>query len=181
MTTDQADKVESEARAWGWVAHLRSGGTTPWRDWTSQGERNGRALPGAQQLEVLRRLNQLSTPIDPTLVDRVLGASAPGRGRPDLLLAGVAPSSRFGPPPVDPGDLAVEELLRILSGLLADELAAHEPPAPRVPAFVRPWRTRYRLLGDPWLTDPARAELIARGRPPGGGAAAPWSSGHPPT
>ena len=48
-------------RAWGWVAHLRSGGTTPWRDWAEDGDPHGRILPGAQQLELLRRLNETGT------------------------------------------------------------------------------------------------------------------------
>jgi len=75
------------ARAWAWVAHLRSGGTTPWRAWTAADApdrdrfaRGGRYLPGAQQLELLRRLNAAGRPTA-SLVDRVLNASAPGRGR----------------------------------------------------------------------------------------------------
>jgi hypothetical protein len=36
---------------------------------------------------------------------------------------------------------------------------------------ARPWRRRYRLVGDPWLADPLRAELVRRGRPPGGSGA----------
>ena len=109
-TPDPSERAqhEHEARAWGWVAHLRDGGTTPWSSWgTSAGadEQSGRYLPGAQQLELLRRLNELHLP-SPELADRVLGASAPGRGRPDLGLVGVLPESAFGPPPVDPLELA---------------------------------------------------------------------------
>ena len=47
------------ARAAAWVAHLREGGTTPWAEWT--GTVDGPTppvLPGAQQLELLRRVNQ---------------------------------------------------------------------------------------------------------------------------
>jgi hypothetical protein len=36
------------ARAWGWVAHLRAGGTTPWLAWTDAAPATGRVLPGAQ-------------------------------------------------------------------------------------------------------------------------------------
>jgi hypothetical protein len=53
------------ARAWGWVAHLRTGGTTPWSQWQDPAppaEQGGRYLPGAQQLELLRRLNLLGPP-----------------------------------------------------------------------------------------------------------------------
>jgi hypothetical protein len=154
-------------RAWGWVAHLADGGTTPWRDWTQEGGPGGRVLPGAQQLEVLRRLNLAGRP-GPALAGRVLRASAPGRGRPDLELAGAVDRLRFGPAPVDPADLPDDELLRVTAGLLAEDVVAAGPPAPRRVATRRPWRTRYRLVGDPVLADPARQELIARGRPPGG-------------
>lgn len=155
-------------RAWGWTAHLREGGTTPWRDWTADGEPRGRVLPGAQQLELLRRLNAAGRP-SPDLATRVLDASAPGRGRPDLELAGAVERLEFGPPPVDPADLPDDELLRVLAGLLAEDVVATGLPEPaRAARPVRPWRQRYRLVGDPVLADPRRRDLIARGRPPGG-------------
>jgi len=154
-------------RAWGWVEHLRQGGTTPWRDWSVQGPARGRVLPGAQQLELLRRVNLAGAP-SATLVERILTASAPGRGRPDLELAGAVERLRFGPAPVDPADLATHELIRVATGLLAEDLvAAGTPERPAAP-WARPWRTRYRLAGDPVLTEPLRAGLTARGRPPGG-------------
>lgn len=156
-----------ERRAWGWVAHLRDGGTTPWRDWAGDGDPSGWALPGAQQLELLRHLNGVGRP-DAQLATRVLEASAPGRGRPDLELVGAAEVHRFGPPPVDPGDLPVDELIRVATSVLADDLVAAGVPEHRVEGSRRPWRTRYRLVGDPWLADPRRTALIARGRPPGG-------------
>jgi hypothetical protein len=157
-------------RAWGWVEHLRAGGTTPWRDWSGTGPAGGRILAGAQQLELLRRLNEVGHP-GPRLVERVLAASAPGRGRPDLELAGAVARPRFGPPPVDPADLPDDELLRVAANLLAEDVVAAGPAPETTPGWVRPWRTRYRLLGDPALADPWRAELVARGRPPGDRAA----------
>lgn len=174
------------ARATAWVAHLRSGGTTPWAEWT--GTTDGaapRVLPGAQQLELLRRLN-LAGPVPATLAERVLMASAAGRGRPDLELVGSRPPSDFGPPPVDPADLPAEELLRVAALLLAEDLAADGAAADaaaddlrrlaavavqrlrRRGALLRPWRTGYRLVGDPWRADVLRRDLVARGRPPGG-------------
>lgn len=156
-----------DRRAWGWVAHLRAGGTTPWLGWTGDGEEGGRHLPGAQQLELLRRINQTARP-SAALATRVLEASAPGRGRPDLELVGAVEPLRFGPPPVDPGALPVDELLRVASGLVADDVVAAGTPDPPTPKTPRPWRTRYRLAGDPWLTEPMREALLARGRPPGG-------------
>ena len=162
-----------ERLAWGWVAHLRDGGTTTWRDWraaapdaTRAGESRGRYLPGAQQLELLRRLNLVGRPTA-ELASRVLGASAPGRGTPDLELVGADEGSAFGPRPVEPLDLPDAELTRVATGLIADDVvAAGRPPEP-VPGTLRPWRRRYRLVGDPWLADPVRAELVRRGRPPG--------------
>jgi hypothetical protein len=166
-TTEDVER-EHEARAWGWVAHLRDGGTTPWSAWgTAAGadEQSGRYLPGAQQLELLRRLNQIRLP-SAELADRVLGASAPGRGRPDLGLTGVLQESAFGPPPVDPSDLPADELVRVATALIAEDVvAAGDPLEPRTPRLVR---RRYHLLGDPELSDVLRDALVADGRPPGG-------------
>lgn len=163
--------VDGERRAWGWVAHLRDGGTTPWHEWTGAvdrgGVQGGAHLPGAQQLELLRRLHLAGRPT-PELVERVLGASAPGRGTADLELVGAAEESRFGPRPVDPLELPDDELTRVATSLIAEDLVAAGTPEPRPARYVRPWRTRYRLVGDPWLADPVRETLIGRGRPPGG-------------
>jgi hypothetical protein len=167
---DRGDRAqrEHEARAWGWVAHLRDGGTTPWSAWSTTAgtdEQSGRYLPGAQQLELLRRLNEIRLP-SPELADRVLDASAPGRGRPDLGLAGVLPESAFGPPPVDPSDLPADELVRVATALIAEDVvAAGDPLVPRTPRLLR---RRYHLLGDPELSDVVRDALVADGRPPGG-------------
>jgi hypothetical protein len=159
--------AEEEARAWAWVAHLRDGGTTPWSAWGSAAgadEQLGRYLPGAQQLELLRRLNQQQLPT-PELAERVLGASAPGRGRPDLGLVGVLPESAFGPPPVDPADLPPDELVRVATALLAeDTVAAGDPLEPRTPRLLR---RRYRVMGDPEQAITLRDTLVADGRPPG--------------
>ena len=156
-----------ERRAWGWVAALRDGATTPWHEFTGAGDRGDRYLPGAQQLELLRRINAEGTP-GPDLVERVLTASAPGRGRADLELVGAVDESRFGPKPVDPATLPDAELTRVATGLIAEDLVAAGTPRPEPLARPRPWRRAYRLVGDPWLADPARAELSRRGRPPGG-------------
>jgi hypothetical protein len=159
-----------ERLAWGWVAHLRDGGTTTWRDWRADGtgadETRGPYLPGAQQLELLRRLNLAGRPTA-ELAQRVLEASAPGRGSPDLELVGAAEESAFGPRPIEPLDLPDSELIRVASGLIAEDVVADGLRADPAPGNLRPWRRRYRLVGDPWLADPVRAELIRRGRPPG--------------
>ena len=163
----------------GWVAHLRAGGTTPWLEWTDPGadhEPAGRGVPGAQQLELLRRINlaRQSGPrpgIDHDrelgpLAERVLAAPAAGRGKADLPLVGVA-SSAFGAQPVDPASVGPHELLRVASTLLADDLVALGPDPVRR-SLARPWRRRFRLVGDPVVVAAAREHLLGRGRPEGG-------------
>lgn len=159
---------DGEARAWGWVAHLRDGGTTPWSDWrdpASPDHQPGRFLPGAQQLELLRRLNLHHLP-SPELADRVIAASAPGRGRPALGLVGAYAASAFGPQPVDPGTLPAGELVRVATALIAEDVVAAGPPDP--PRRPRLLSRRYRLLGDPETARRLREALTATGRPPGG-------------
>lgn len=154
-------------RAWGWVHHLRDGGTTGWADWSERGEPLGAVVPGAQQLELLRRLN-LTGPVSAVLVDRVLEASAVGRGQPDLELEGAAEQTTFGPRPVDPAAVSAGELLRVATAVLAEDVVAAGLPPHRRRRRPRPWRTRYRLAGDPEIVGPLRAEMVGRGRPPGG-------------
>jgi hypothetical protein len=157
----------TDQRAWGWVQHLRHGGTTPWADWAGTAEPGGATVPGAQQLELLRRLNQAGPP-GPVLVERVLKASAPGRGQPDLELVGAVTGSRFGPRPVDPASLPEVELLRLAAGLLAEDVVESGLPRPPEVGRPRPWRRAYRLHGDPALVAEVRADLVSRGRPPTG-------------
>jgi hypothetical protein len=153
-------------RAWGWVAHLRDGGTTPWRDWAGAAPAAGPALPGAQQLELLRRVNQAGRP-GAALADRVLAVDPPRRARPALPLVGGPAVPAHGPRPTDPSTVPAQELTRLAAVLLADDLAGHAPRAARR-GWVRPWRVRYHLLGDPEHVEPLRRHLVARGRPPGG-------------
>ncbi|GAB3015122.1 hypothetical protein GCM10011376_06590 [Nocardioides flavus (ex Wang et al. 2016)] len=161
MTTSGAGRVH------GWVAHLRAGGTTPWRAWTGDAEPVTRTVPGAQQLELLRRINSAADiPVPTALADRVLAAPAAGRGKADLPLVG-GPASSFGPRPVDPSLVGPHELLRVASVLLADDLVELGPDPVRA-TWARPWRRRYRLVGDPVVTVAAREHLRGRGRPEGG-------------
>ena len=160
-------------RAWGWVDHLRSGGTTPWASWTRSSAEPGGRLPGARQLELLRKLNQAGPP-SARLAARVLSAATLGRGATELPLLGVA-ASGFGPPPVDPATLGDEDLLRVALPLLVQDLLdrdpATEPPvSPAGEPSTRPRRLgrSFRLVGDPGLAEPLREHLRARGRPPGG-------------
>ncbi|WP_310527574.1 hypothetical protein [Nocardioides sp.] len=153
------------ARAWGWVMHLRDGGTTPWLAWSGEAPPIARVLPGAQQLELLRTLNRAGNN-DARLADRVLAAPAPGRGKPDLALVGVA-SSPYGPQPVDPAQLPVDELIRVATSVLAEDVVALGPSAP-TPRLRRGWRRGCRLAGDPLDVAQVRDHLTGRGRSPGG-------------
>jgi len=154
------------AAGWGWAAHLSDGGTTPWADWSGAAEPSGVTLPGAQQLELLRRVNLAGRPT-PALVEAVLAADPPRRTRPAQPLAGGTVVADHGPRPVDPADLGDNELTRLAAVLVAQRLATRPLAAPRS-GWPRPWRIRYHLLGDPEHTAPLRRHLIARGRPPGG-------------
>ena len=152
------------SRAWGWVAHLRDGGTTVWRDWSGGAEPAGPVLPGAQQLELARRVNLAGRP-SPDLLERVLAADPPRRSRPALPLDGGPGVAGHGPRPVDPAEVRSGELLDLVAVVLARELAGQRPPDPPV-ASRRPWTPRYRLDGDPELGRALRRHLVARGRRP---------------
>lgn len=160
-------------RAWGWVAALRAGATTPWSAWAETVTDPGHDrpwLPGAQQLELLRHVNDATGGRTSTdLAERILAASAPGRGRPDLLLVGAEPERPFGPRPVDPATLRPAELVRVAAGLIAEDLVAAGVPGPdprRWTSIRRPWASSYALAGDAWLVPAALDDLARRGRPP---------------
>jgi hypothetical protein len=70
---------------------------------------------------------------------------------------------------VEPADISADELLRVATALLAEDVAAAGVPRPRRRRRARPWRVRYRLVGDPEFVTAVRDEMAARGRPPGGG------------
>jgi hypothetical protein len=156
----------STERAWGWVAHLREGGTTPWRDWSATAEPVGTRLPGAQQLELLRLVNRVGSP-GTEVADGLLAVDPPRRSRPDLPLLDGAPVPAYGPRPVDPADVPAEELVELLAVALAGRLARELPPAAPEPLLVRrrPWTPRYHLFGDPETVRALRRQLQAHGRP----------------
>ena len=160
---------DSSGSAAGWVEHLRQGGTTPWLAWTDRSAPGSApTLPGAQQLELLRRINLArgAAGADPGLADRVLATTAAGRGKADLPLVGL-PTTGFGPAPVDPATVGAHELLRVASVLVADDLVAlGADPVPT--SWARPWRRRFRLVGDPVLATGLREHLRGLGRPEGG-------------
>ena len=97
-----------ERRAWGWVdAPPRRAARRRGRDWRRRPRRPA-AAPATSPAPSSSSCCAGSTwpaARRPALVERVLDASAPGRGRPDLELVGAAEESPFGPRPVDPADL----------------------------------------------------------------------------
>ncbi|MCF6378366.1 hypothetical protein L2K70_12195 [Nocardioides KLBMP 9356] len=169
-------EADGAGRAHGWVAHLRDGGTTPWLAWSGAGAPLPGPLPGAQQLELLRRINLAAGSSAGSrgdrhrertrLADRVLAAPAAGRGKADLALVGAAHRG-FGPAPVDPATVSAHELLRVASVVLADDLVALGPD-PVATSWPRPWRRRVRLVGDPLVAAATREHLLGKGRPEGG-------------
>jgi hypothetical protein len=175
-----ASTYEQAVRSW--TEHLRGGGTTPWSAWVSSGAvpdvdvSAGRSLPGAAQLEVVRRLalvSDLDGPRFARLADVVLHRSAPGRGLAQQPLAWPATSGaprRFGAPPTDPSDVPLDELVRVAIGTLTALLLA--APAPVEQADLRRRRfTRspaFALAGAPVTTSAVRRALGAAGHAEGG-------------
>jgi len=174
-----------DAVAWSWVQHLRRGGTHAWLEWaaaepaasTGAEPRPGAGrLPGAAQLEVVRRLAARPTaatvPFE-QLADLVLGRGAPGRGPDDLPLvwpAGDQPTG-FGPPPVDPAGLPAAELVRVLVGVITELLVRTAPRPAGRPGGSGPRGNPARADGFPVVGAPApaaavRAALAAAGHRP---------------
>jgi hypothetical protein len=183
------ERAAFAATAAAWVGHLRAGGTTPWRDWVSLGISDEPAsgpldgdLPGASQLELLRRLNlvradvTLGVPPDVmvAVADRLVQRAGPGRGPTELPLLwpsspDLTSSGRVGTP-VDPGSLPAGELLRVGAGLLAD--LVRELPTPAAVAPEDPARSRQRAVrrapsfvldGPPRTVPGLRSALAAQG------------------
>jgi len=180
MTADEyADRVRA------WAAELRAGGTATWTRFvedspTTPAPTGIGPLPGAAQLEVVRRLADVpdvaGLPDFAGLADLVLGTPGPGRGLVDVPLpwpgaSTGATASSIGTPPVAPEKLPAEELLRVCTGALV-RLLADEPRSPeRRPSRPwRPWRKGFTLLGAPTTVDLVRGALLAGGLREGGGS-----------
>jgi hypothetical protein len=172
--------------AWSWVEHLRAGGSTPWLAWADAEHRRpvdpGAVLPGAAQLEVVRRLaerrSRTGAAVDfPGLADLVLQRSVPGRGMGRLPLlwptdeaGGGDHHHGVGAPPVDPARVPTDELIRVAVGAFAGLLQQGgwpEPPPPRAPRRW-PWSRPFRLAGAPVTAAWASAGFRAAGHPEGG-------------
>ncbi len=193
-----AEAATYEEAVWSWHRHLAAGGSTPWREWLTDGAAApgepvpaGWTPPGAAQLELLRRVaarGGLSGEATVRLADLVTSRSGPGRGlgqlpllRPDRGPRGTAPEpgrARTGAPPVDPAEVPAEELVRVGTGALTELLL--QTPAPAEPSPVRrqPVRGRWTsgrrrrpsfvLAGAPVTTALVRRTLEAAGHREGG-------------
>ena len=130
-------------RAWGWVAHLRDGGTTPWAaGWTGRRPTTcagRRLLPGAQQLELLRRLNLGRPPVARSWSSGCCGRARPAAaGRPRLLGGRRSPSGRR---PVDPATCPPTSWSGWPPGCIAEDVVAAGLPPAASRRRARPWRT----------------------------------------
>ncbi|QWZ07609.1 hypothetical protein KRR39_19635 [Nocardioides panacis] len=173
-----------EQAARSWTEHLRSGGATPWSTWVARPAATdvavppGWTMPGAAQLELVRRLADRLARSDDTdafrgLADLVIGRSGPGRGRAQQPLSWTGTGDgprRFGAPPVDPADVPADELVRVGVGALT-ELLLRAPDAPAAHPARRRLFTRtpaFTLAGAPVTTSVVRQRLEAAGHVEGG-------------
>lgn len=176
---DYADRVRA------WAGALRSGSTQTWaefRDATREPPTaaSGRPclgpLPGAAQLELVRRLSTAGGPAGlpdfAGLADLVLATTGPGRGLLDVPLPWRGTTPTTGTPPVEPDALPPEELVRAAVGALVPLLAAL-PPTPPAPESRRwrPWRPGFVLAGAPTTVAVVRTALLENGLREGGSRA----------
>lgn len=116
---------------------------------------------GARQEEVLRRVLERNP--QPSTESLILQATPAGRGLTEADLAGIPAA-----------ELPAKELLRVATSAIADKLVSKGiPPAPE-PGVRSKLKRGYVLAGDPLAANPIRAELISRGRRPGGSRSRAW-------
>lgn len=165
---------------WSWVEHVRSRGTTPWAQWASIGRPvdavPDRPVPGAAQLEVVRRLAERNAAGEGPnvdfirLADLVLDRSGPGRGLADLPLAdlrlaalGARLEDRVGAPPVDPAEVPLAELIRVCVGTFCDLITERPQQTGCEQPRRRLWSKQFHLAGAPVSTASLRAALATSG------------------
>ena len=143
-------------------------------------------VPGAQQLELLRRLNLAAVecpaqrrPRPRAHSTRRPGARrARGRTRPGRPAPGRARASRLRRGPGRPAAISAHELLRVASVLLADDLVALGAD-PVATSWPRPWRRRVRLVGDPLVSAATRRTCWGGVVPRAGRGRSSWRSAAP--
>jgi hypothetical protein len=165
-----------EAAAWSWVEHLRSGGTTTWREW--RGQRHPAAaspaapLPSAAQLEVVRRLAEQAVGEETItrLADLVTSTPVGGRGLVDVPLPWPTAPSTGAAPATEPEDLPARELLRVCVTVIAR--LSRSAGSPAVVAQRRrrrrPWQRGFVVAGTSPHAGAVRDALLDAGRVEGG-------------
>jgi hypothetical protein len=170
-----------------WAADLRAGSTQTWAEFRDGApvpttESTAAPLPGAAQLELVRRLAATSgdVPHFGELADLVLTTTGPGRGLVDVPLPWHGPPPMTGTPPVEPDALPPDELVRAATGALVALLASMSPPPPvREARRWPPWRRGFVLLGAPITVGLVRAALLDHGLREGGSRATCFVLGGP--
>ena len=182
---EYADRVRA------WAAALRAGSTQTWREFRdapaspgalldrpheqgSTGPTGSGPLPGAAQLELVRRLSVTGAdlPEFAELADLALATSGPGRGLVDVPLPWPGSAVRTGTPPVDPEALPPDEVIRAATGVLVRLLESVDlTTTTRSSRSWRPrspWRRGFTLLGAPTTVGLVRAALLDAGLREGG-------------
>jgi hypothetical protein len=157
-----------------WAAHLIEGGSTPWSEWTGTDHPavpGAGELPSAPQLEVVRRLADRQIPQFPRLAELILATAGPGRGLIDVPLTWpvAEDAPRFGAPPMDPGKVPADELLRVCVGVLGTLVRDWQvPPVLVARRRAALWRKSFAVHGSPGTATAVRAALLAQGLSEGG-------------
>jgi hypothetical protein len=167
---EYADRVRA------WAVALRAGSTQTWREFREQASITSALpgsgpLPGAAQLELVRRLSASAGELSDfdELAGLVLATTGPGRGLVDVPLPWPGSEPTAGTPPVDPEALPPDELIRAASGALVRLLSSvHPGPTPPGARSWRPWRRGFTLLGAPTTVALLRPALLDAGLREGG-------------
>ncbi|MDQ6641763.1 MAG: hypothetical protein M3Y66_04625 [Actinomycetota bacterium] len=175
--TQAASRAVFDAAFWSWVEHLRSGGSTTWREWRSVEHAyvapRWPVPPTAAQLETVRSLSLRGTGVrlDYTgrfdwLADLVLTTPVGGRGPVDLRLPWA------GLEVAEPDALPARELLRVSVSAIAGWCATAPPLPMHVPRASRlrrrPWRGSFVLVGSSPHAGAVRQALHDAGHAEGG-------------
>lgn len=172
---------EYTERVRAWAGQLRVGSTQTWAEflaapaiaalpWGADAP-----LPGAGQLELVRRLAMERPPQHARLAELVFGTAVGGRGLVDVPLPWPPDDSPdhaspvIGTPPVASDELSADEVLRVAAAVLVRLLAAARPgPLEGEGRAWRPWRRSVTLLGAPATVAHLRGALRERGLREGG-------------
>ena len=158
------------ARAWAWIAHLRAGGTTPWRSWTV--DRRVRPGPVPARRPAARAAAPAQPGRPPARRRWWSGCSPPRRpvaAGPTSSWWGSTRRAGSDRRPSTRPSCRTTSCCASPPGCSPRTWSPRRVPNQRDRAEPRTFRTRYELAGDPWLAASYTGQLVADGRPPGGG------------